>query len=68
MIELMNNKVEGEEYNDALQYLEQLIQLCVEIKNNDVKKHDLSIVNYTDMIINWDLYIEAWVLYEEYLN
>jgi len=69
IIDLMNQKDQNEGFEDLLQYPEQLIQLCWKLKDNDEQKNNLNIVTYSEDIINiWDIYTEAWELYEEYLN
>ena len=69
ILDLMNQKIQNEEFEDSLQYPEQLIQLCNKLKTNGEQKNDLNIITYDEDILNiWNIYIEAWELYEEYLN
>jgi hypothetical protein len=69
ILDLMNQKIQNEEFEDSLQYPEQLIQLCMKLTNNDEQKNNLNIIAYSEDILNiWNIYIEAWELYEEYLN
>ncbi len=69
ILDLMNQKIQNEELEDSLQYPEQLIQLCKKLKNNDEQKNNLSIITYSEEVLNlWNIYIEAWELYEEYLT
>ena len=69
IIDLMNQEIQNEELENSLQYPEQLIQLCKKLTNNDEQKNNLKIITYSEDILNiWNIYIEAWELYEEYLN
>ena len=68
-LSLMYTKVESEEYKDALDYPDQLIQYCNDMKTNDQQKGNLNMVNYgTETSRMWNLYIKSWELYEDYLN
>jgi hypothetical protein len=68
-LDLMNEKVTSEEYEDASEYPEKLIQYCNELKDNDLQKDNLSIIDYNQTILGvWDIYIESWELYDEYLD
>jgi hypothetical protein len=69
IIDLMNQEIQNEELENSLQYPEQLIQSCKKLTNNDEQKNNLNIITYSEDILNiWNIYIEAWELYEEYLN
>jgi hypothetical protein len=68
-LSIMNSKVESGEYEDALVRSEQLIELFNNLKVNEYQRANLSVQNYSAEVLSvWDLYIESWEIYNEYLD
>jgi hypothetical protein len=66
---LLNTKIENEEFEDAKIYLNQIIQIMNELKVIDYYQANLSIKTFDEELLGiWDLYIEAWNVYREYID
>ena len=66
---LMNNRVEDEEYDKAVTSCEDIIQIFFTLKPIAYQMSNLSILDYSEEILGiWDMYIDSWEVYKEYLN
>jgi len=66
---LMNFKVEAEEYEEAKEYLGDMIQIIIESGENETLREELGIREYSEELSGiHDLWVEVWGLYDEYLD
>jgi TolA-binding protein len=66
---IMNSEVSAGQYQEALTDLAEIKNITKESKVNMFARNNLSIVNYTRTCLNSsDLFLDAWNLYEEYLQ
>lgn len=66
---LMNYKVESEDYEKAKEYVKDIIQLISDLKNIENQREELGVQEYSEEMKGiWDLWLEVWGLYNEYLD
>jgi len=66
--DLMNLKVQSEDYEEAVIYLDEMVDILIKLKNNEYNRSELGIGTYTEEIFSvYDLYQEAWSIYRQYL-
>lgn len=66
---LMNNYVEMEDYETAVEKVLEAIQFYHDLKNISFARANLDVVIYSEEDLSlWELYIEGWQYYLEYLN
>lgn len=66
---LMNDYVENEDYDKAVEKGLELLQIYYDLKDNEFARADLNILDYSEKILSvWDLYIEGMHYYIEHLN
>ena len=66
---LMNFKVEAEEYEEAKEYLGDMIQIIIELGENEALREELGIREYSEELSGiCVLWVEVWGLYDEYLD
>jgi len=66
---LLNNRVEDEEYEKAINTTDTIVDLFNQLKPIAFQMSNLSILDYSEEILGiWDMYIESWQLYKEHLE